>query len=706
MESNIKLNLNVPRLFIFLLLMVIGYLYYNKYLLKEKEHFQISALTTMNNRIKKFNDSIKKNRPGYKKEQEEKLKSKYSKFKPIKPKELKDSKILITGSTKGLGLEIAKEINKHKPILIITGRNQKNVDKIVKMLKRTNEDVFGFAVDLSEKGSSDKLFNLVYNKVGVIDILINNAFMSKGSKFLISKNEEDWNQEFNVNINSSIVLSQKFAYKMKVYKVKGRIINISSYISKSSNTLQNSGSEILFKNMLEKFTNMLAEELYNEKIAVTTIRIDDLLNTGFKNFLTDSLEQSKTFSDTFGKIMGTDPKTVMPVINYSLTAPFHEISGKVLSSKAFLENEKLSKIVPSHNLKLNKDIYKNVTYTKTIKRNEKGKVYLVKQNPYKTSPRVINHMKKTKNHFNNVNTISKYDVILDNVIAKKLKIKPENIVFFRNEYDCIKKIIELLVPKYQEIVSIFPSFEILQLIGYENKIEIKYGMMEVKKDKFFVPDYNRLLNLINTKTKLIYLSSPNIVSGQNIVDNNEFRLFLEAIPDNIPVLIDQRFIEFCSEINEETLNPLKYLKKENLIILRTFNNFYSIENLELTYIITNKELANLIRTSQVINPIDKFTEDLALKVYNDKYYDIIKKKIKQERERVFQILKENDIKYLESDTNFFLISTNSNRDEIKEDLEKRGLFLYSSFDGHDSYWTLPLGTKQTNDLVLDIILAS
>ena len=71
---------------------------------------------------------------------------------------------------------------------------------------------------------------------------------------------------------------------------------------------------------------------------------------------------------------------------------------------------------------------------------------------------------KTQKHFNNVNTISKYDIIIDNVIAKKLKIKSNNLVFFKNEYDCIKKIIEMLVPKYQEIVSIFPSFEILQLI--------------------------------------------------------------------------------------------------------------------------------------------------------------------------------------------------------------------------------------------------
>ena len=706
MESNIKLKLNIPNICIFILLIIIGYIYYNKYLLKEKEHFQINILTKLNNNLTKFNDSIKQNRHGYKKEKNKKMKLKYNKYKKIKPKKIEDSKILITGSTKGFGLEIAKEVNKKKPILIITGRNKSKVDDLVKVLKRTNEDVYGFAVDLSKKGSAEKLFNLVYNKVGVIDILINNAFTSKGSRFLISKNESDWNKEFNVNINSSIVLSQKFAYKMKVYKVKGRIINISSYISKSNNTLQNSGSEILFKNMLEKFTNMLAEELYNERIAVTTIRIDDFLNSGIKNFLTDSLEQSKTMSDTFGKYLGKDPKKIMPLVNYSLTAPFHEISGKVLSSKAFEENSKLSKIVPSHNLKLNNDIYKKILYTKTIKRTDKDKIYLVKQNPYKTSPRITNYLNKTQKHFNNVNTISKYDIIIDNVIAKKLKIKSNNLVFFKNEYDCIKKIIEMLVPKYQEIVSIFPSFEILQLICYENKIEIKYAMMEIIKKKFFVPDYDRILALITTKTKLIYLSSPNIISGQNIVDNQEFKLFIEAIPDNIPILIDQRFIEFCSEINKETLNPLDYLKKENIIVLRTFNNFYSIENLELTYIMTNQNLAKLIRTSQVINPIDKFTEDLALKVYNDKYYDDIRKQIKQERNRIFKILDENKIKYLDSDTNFFLISSNVDRDIIKTDLEKRGIILYSSFDGHDEYWTLPIGIKSTNDIILDIILAT
>jgi len=703
METQIKFRFNYKNLAMLLIMCLFGYLYYNHYyLLIEREHFQIKKLKDFKKGLVNFNKKRKLQRdPDYEIKLKDKEKKKYE---PILPKKLKDSRVLITGSTRGLGFEIAKEINKHKPILVVTGRTEKNVNKVVTELKKTNEDVYGFAVDLSKKDGAKILFDKVYEKVGTVDILINNAFTAKGSRFLVSKNHDDWTDEFFVNVNSSILLSQKFAYRMKMNKIKGRIINISSYSSKLNNTYTNSGSEIILKNMLEKFTNMLAEELYKEKIAVTTLRIDDSLNTGYKSYLKDTLDQSESLSNYFGEILGVNPQKIMPVVMYAVNAPFHEISGKVISTKAFFENYKLSKIVPSHNLKLNKDIFKNVIFTKTIKRNDTNKTYLIKQNPYKSSPRVKKYLKNNNKPFNTFNTISKYDSILDNVIAKKLNVKEENIVFFKTEYDAIKKLIEILVPKYQEIITINPSWEVLKLVTYENKIEMKYVMMDILKNKFFVPKYTQILDMINTKTKMIYISSPNTASGQNIVDNEAFKDFIEAVPDNIPILFDQRFIEFCTNINKQTLNPIKYINKENVIVMRTFNNFYSIENLELTYIITNSELAKLIRDSQIINHLDKFNEELALKVYNDKYYDTAKKNIRKERSRVFEILKENNIRYLDSDTNFFLIETSDTRDKVMEQFEKRGLILYSSYDGHDNYWTLPLGTDETNNLILDTIL--
>ena len=117
-------------------------------------------------------------------------------------------------------------------------------------------------------------------------------------------------------------------------------------------------------------------------------------------------------------------------------------------------------------------------------------------------------------------------------------------------------------------------------------------------------------------------------------------------------------------------------------------------------------MAKFIRETQIINPLDKFVENMALKVYNDKYYDEIREKMKLERERIFKILDNNNVEYLPSDTYFFLIKTNESREDIIKDLENMGLIMYASVDMQGSYWTLPLSTPKTNQIIMDVILSN
>ena len=152
------------------------------------------------------------------------------------------------------------------------------------------------------------------------------------------------------------------------------------------------------------------------------------------------------------------------------------------------------------------------------------------------------------------------------------------------------------------------------------------------------------------------------------------------------------------------LDPIKLMKEhKNVIVFRSFNNFYSIENLELCYFIADKTIADFFKKSQVINPIDRFIEGLALTVIDDSYYEKTKKKIQKERQRIFRILDKAKIDYYDSDANFFLIETSSNRDIIMAEFEAEKLILYNSMDGFNNYWTLPISTNKTNTKVLEII---
>ena len=664
----------------FILIILILLIFFYK-LVSHKETFQTEIISKFNKKLDKI---IKKKQPP-----KEFVKVKNSEKVDPSKKFLYNNKIVITGATSGIGYEVAKMVNKYKPFLVICGKKKHKVQKIVTEFKKLNENVYGVWVDLSKKNGGKKMFDAIKKHINTIDILINNAIITKGSRFLMSKNSDDWENEISVNINGNIVLTQKVAYMMRNRKIKGRIINISSNTVKASNTKLNSGSDILTKNMIEKYSNLLADELYPYKIAVTTIRLDENYKSNKSNY------NNKTYSKYFGNMFNINMDKFTPMFMYTIKAPYHEISGKIISSDSFKENIELSKIIPAHQMKLNKT-YKDFKFNKFTK--NKNKTYLVKQNPYDMAPSVKKLIKK--NTINNLNTEAKYKPILDNVIAKKLKIHKKNIVFFKTEYDCIKKIIDIFVPKYQSIIVVNPIWSLLKLVCLENKVNIEYSTV-VKSSKSLKPDFKLILKFINTKTKLIYLSSPNIISGQSI-NIDDFETFIKEVPENIIILLDQRYIEFSNKT--KLLMGEKFIKYKNLIVLRTFNNFYSIETLELTYLITNKELATFINENILINQIDHFNEQLALEVYNDSYYSTIKSNIIKERKRIFNHLKENKIDYFPSETNYFLVKLNKNKTNIEEELEKRNIILYKSNDNYNYHWTLPLSTPNINDTIVDVLL--
>ena len=106
----------------------------------------------------------------------------------------------------------------------------------------------------------------------------------------------------------------------------------------------------------------------------------------------------------------------------------------------------------------------------------------------------------------------------------------------------------------------------------------------------------------------------------------------------------------------------------------------------------------------MINPVNYFSEQLALTVSDDKYYQKVKEEIAKERITFQSKLKKNNINYFDSDANFFLIETYNDKGEIMNDFENEDIVLYSSYDKYNNYWTLPISTPENNKRILDIIL--
>ena len=140
-------------------------------------------------------------------------------------------KALITGASKGIGLEISIQFAKKNYDLILISNNQLNLIRAKKKIMSINKNIDCkiYKCDLSDEKKTIKLFNNI-KKTNSIDILINNfgGNHAKNKKNLIDYN--NLNQLFKSNILCSYIAIKSFVGQM-VKSRWGRVINISSAVN-------------------------------------------------------------------------------------------------------------------------------------------------------------------------------------------------------------------------------------------------------------------------------------------------------------------------------------------------------------------------------------------------------------------------------------------------------------------------------------------
>lgn len=130
-------------------------------------------------------------------------------------------KVLITGSTKGIGLKTAEVFLKEGAEVWINGRSQKSVDEALEILK-TFGKVHGVIGDVGTEAG----ILAVTHQVGDIDILVNNAGIFKPEAFAEIP-RASWLKMFEVNVLSGAQLTQFYLPKM-IKRNWGRVIFVSS----------------------------------------------------------------------------------------------------------------------------------------------------------------------------------------------------------------------------------------------------------------------------------------------------------------------------------------------------------------------------------------------------------------------------------------------------------------------------------------------
>ena len=231
---------------------------------------------------------------------------------------------LITGGTRGIGKEIEYTLAEENYDIIINYRTEnEELMKLKKEIEQKRVRCLLLKGDVSNFEDCKKLVEEAINRMNHIDVLVNNAGITK-DMLLMRMKPEDFNEVINVNLIGTFNMTKNVInYMMK--ERKGRIINVSSVVGISGNAGQTNYAAS--KAGIIGFTKSLAKEVASRNILVNAIA-PGFIQTDMTNILKENVkdEIAKTIPL---KRMGT-AKDVANVVKFLVSEDSSYITGQVI----------------------------------------------------------------------------------------------------------------------------------------------------------------------------------------------------------------------------------------------------------------------------------------------------------------------------------------------------------------------------------------
>lgn len=180
---------------------------------------------------------------------------------------VKDKKVLITGSSRGIGRAIAQALASEGARLFLTARDESSLKDLKATLSAEGADVEFGAADLADYDQLKRMFDGAIGFLEGIDVLINNAGIGKKGN-VVEMDVADWDRTFAVNLRAAFILSKMAAGKM-IEQQSGHIINIGSGASQTP--IAGLAGYCATKHGLLGFSESLGLELRQHNIKVSIV---------------------------------------------------------------------------------------------------------------------------------------------------------------------------------------------------------------------------------------------------------------------------------------------------------------------------------------------------------------------------------------------------------------------------------------------------
>ncbi len=233
---------------------------------------------------------------------------------------------LITGGSRGLGLQMAHALGEAGAKIMLSSRKAADLEEAVAELQAAGIDARWIAADCAKETEIHRLANETLERMGNVDILINNAGASWGAA-AEDHPVEAWDKVMNLNVRGYFLLSQVIAKKSMIPRKSGRIINIASIAGLGGNpTAMKTIAYNTSKGAVINFTRALAAEWGAYGINVNAI-CPGFFKTKMAAVLIETLGEDKMAAHAPLKRIGDDEDLKGIALLYASDAGKH-ITGQ------------------------------------------------------------------------------------------------------------------------------------------------------------------------------------------------------------------------------------------------------------------------------------------------------------------------------------------------------------------------------------------